>query len=72
MNIWHKLFGKWEVEYTKQVVAQYSSIFKSLAGERNMLLVVEKNTKSNKKRAYLKDICGNKTEIDMTYVEMMK
>lgn len=72
MNIWHKLFGKWEVEYTKQVVAEYSSIFKSLAGERNMLLVVEKNTKSNKKRAYLKDIYGNKTEIDMAYVEMVK
>ncbi len=72
MNIWHKLFGKWEVRSERFVVAEYSSIFKCLRGEREELLVIEKHSKSGKERAYIKDIFGNKTEIDMNYVRNIK
>lgn len=72
MNIWHKLFGKWEVQSERFVVAEYSSTFKCLRGEREELLVIEKHSKSGKERAYIKDIFGNKTQIDMNYVRNIK
>jgi len=72
MNIFCRLFGKWEQESERPVVAKYSSIFKCLNGEREMILVIEKHSKTGKKRAYIKDIFGDKTEIDMSYVENLK
>lgn len=72
MNIWHKLFGKWEKESQQIVTATYSSILcKGYAME--VLVVVEKNSKSGKKRVYTVDILGNKTSINLGYLkEMMK
>jgi len=72
MKILHKLFGKWEKESEQIVTATYSSIL-CKDRDRDVLLVIEKNSKSGKKRAYTKDIHGNKTSIDLDFLkEMLK
>lgn len=70
MNILHKLFGKWGRESEHLVTATYSSVFTKDRSQEAML-VIEVNSKTLKKRAYIKDIHGNKTSIDMDYVKGM-
>jgi hypothetical protein len=70
MNILHKLLGKWEEESQSVGTVTYGSIFcKDL--EESVLLVLEKHTRTGKKRAYIKDIHGNKTKIDVDYLKEM-
>lgn len=69
MNILHKLFGKWEVESQKLTSVTYESVLFNKEWTDTVSLVTEVNSKSGKKRAYLKDIYGNKTKIDLTYFE---
>lgn len=68
MSLWKKLFGEWEVESERFIVASYGSIFRSLNYDAEVMLVIEKNSKTGKRRAYTKDICGTMVSIDMDFV----
>lgn len=70
MNLLDKLFGKWERESEQMVTATYGSVFMK-DRDRDVMLVVEVNSKTLKKRAYIKDIHGNKTSIDIDYLKEM-
>ena len=69
MNIFHKLFGKWKVESQKLIQVTYESVLFNKEWTDTVSLVIEVNSTSVKKRAYLKDVYGNKTKIDLTYFE---
>ena len=70
MNLLHKILGKWEKESQNAGTVTYGSIF-CKDWEESVIFVVEKHTKSGKKRAYIKDINGNKTKIDVDYLKGM-
>ena len=70
MNILHKLFGKWEKESEQLVTVTYSAVF-CKDWEQEVLLVIEVQTRTGKKRAYTKDILGKKTTIDIDFLNRM-
>lgn len=72
MRLLHKILGKWEKESQNVGTVTYGQGSSVKTWEESRILVVEKHTKSGKKRAYIKDIHGNKTKIDVDYLKEME
>lgn len=70
MNILEKWFGKWEIISKRKGVVEIGSLWRS--GEVDCLIIIEKNNKSGKERAYIKLLSGLTKEIDIDFARSVK
>lgn len=56
MKFLEKWVGKWEIISKREAVVEVDSLFQS--GKAECFVIIEKNTKSGKERAYIKFISG--------------
>lgn len=68
MNIFEKLFGKWETVSAKLITETLTSndLYKK---EVEAYVVLEKNSKTGKKRAYLEYFNGRRSYISVHFAE---
>lgn len=71
MNIFEKLFGKWEIVSAELITETRASndLYKK---EVEAYAVVEKNSKTGKKRAYLEYFNGHRSYISVHFAEGVK
>jgi len=68
-SLFEKMFGKWKVVSSRPAEADIGGWF--ARGKVDCLVVVEQNTKTNKKRAYIEFVDGAKKEVSVSFVEGM-
>lgn len=61
------LFGKWVVERSEMCSAAYTVLGREF--EQDILVVVERNSRSKKRRAYYKDIRDRKHRMSVGFLE---
>ena len=66
-SLFEKMFGKWEIISSRPAEADMGGWF--ARSSVDCMVVIQQNTKTNKKRAYIEFIDGTRKEISVSFAE---